>query len=941
MKVKRSAISLAVISALSSTAYAQTADTNAGAELEEITVVGSNIRRSSSFANEQPVQIVGQADFNRIGASQPIDLLKELTVNTGSRASDETGDSNGSSQINIRGLGFGSTLTLVNGRRAGISAISDLTGNEFVDINQFPLSMIERIDVLTDGASAIYGSQAVAGVANVVTRKGFEGIELTLDYRDSNTESSSISFAAGQKFERGSFNVYGTYYTQDSRYRGEIDFLDERLNGNGNPSNGTLVSGTGSPGSYFRAIDDGNGGLTRDAATRYGDPDCLAAGGLFRPNEAPANPNDTLGVTCRLSFFDQVSPIRDEQRAQAFTEFEWQVSDHVTFIHENHYSRNTVLGHAGPQFIGTGSATGGGWVIPGDHPFNFFIDDGAGGITYAGPDAFAADPTLQAVDLVGQFRPFGAVAAGDNFASFQALYGDQRRRTEFNYFRMVNGLEIEFANDWYAMFTHTQSTNRFNDGEGNSYIVDRLDEAIRSGAFNPFGTAITQPNLISPKDGASTSFNEPIDVALFNSRRNNIGRTTENVIEAIASGGLFETNSGTVSVAAGAQLRDLEQDFSPDSLIAAGEGNDNSRDFQINGDQGVWAVFGEAIVPLGDIAEVQLAVRHEDYGGNIGSTTDPKITVRVDPSDSVTLRGSWGTSFQAPTIRQTARAVSSGFIDDSCPNGVSASITLTIEGSPDLGPQSADSFTLGGVLRTDNLSFSADAWFYDYAGVIAPGQNAQSIVDRDCADGIPDDPRVTRDAAGFIQTVVTSFENVEDVTASGIDFAVRYDIEAGGLGDFVLDSKISYLTEMEINGTIDAVGSRNFNNFVGPQPEIRANGSMSWFRDNHGANATVRFVDSYLNDQSNNAEVESFTTVDLQYTYTVDGLLGGNDTVFSLGVNNVFDEDPPALRKADANGNILTPNTTPIGWVDRPGYDDRSGVSLLGRVIYLRIQQSF
>lgn len=948
---KKSTIAAAVSGAISMGGASATAAQDIQV-LEEITVIGSNIRRESTFENGQPVQIVGQDDFARIGASQPSDILKELTVNTGSRGNDETGGSNGTSQVNIRGLGFGSTLTLVNGRRAGYSAISDSTGNDFVDINQFPLSMIERIDVLTDGASSIYGSQAVAGVANIVTRKGFEGFELSGDLRDSLNESGSVSFAAGFSSDRGTFNSYGTYYKQTGLHRGDFDFLQERLNGDGIPGNGSLVSGTGSPGSYFLAVDDGNGGLTRDAATRWGDPDCAAAGGIFRPSEDPGPGGSTDGITCRLSFFDQVSPVREEERLQVFTEFDYEITDGVTFMHENHFSRNVATGIVGPSFTGGRSATGGGWVIPGDHPFNFFVSDGAGDITYAGPEAFAADPTLQAVDLVGVFRPFGAIAAGDNFGSFEDTYGTQERRTTFNYFRMANGIEFEFDNDWYANLFHTISINDFNDSEGNTYITDRLAEALLDGSFNPFGTAIVSPELISPKDGSSTAFNEREDVEQFNARENNTGKTEEQVIDFITSGSLFDTDFGTISAAFGAQYRDTYQQFTPDALTAAGEANLNGRLFQLEGESSVWAVFSEAIIPFNDVAELQLALRYEDYGGDIGATTDPKISLRVEPADWLTLRGSWGTSFQAPTIRQTARAVSSGFIDDPAsggagpanavcvPAGISAAIPIIVEGSPDLGPQSADAITLGAVFQVSDFQFSADGYSYDYEGVIAQGTPAQAIVNNDCADdGIPNDPRVNRDAAGFIQSVTTSFENVDSVKAQGIDFAMRYDLDTNDMGNFTFNSNLSLLTKFDINGA-DAVGSRNFANGFGPQPEIRANGGVTWASGDHSANITVRYVDSYENDQSNNAEIESYTTVDLNYGLIVSGLLGDNDTTFSVGINNVFDQEPPALRKADANGNLITQEAQPIGWVDRPGYDDRSGASLLGRMVFFNVKQA-
>ena len=163
---------------------------------------------------------------------------------------------------------------------------------------------------------------------------------------------------------------------------------------------------------------------------------------------------------------------------------------------------------------------------------------------------------------------------------------------------------------------------------------------------------------------------------------------------------------------------------------------------------------------------------------------------------------------------------------------------------------------------------------------------------------------------------------------------MRYDLDAGSAGSFVLDSRLSFLTGFSING-VDAAGSRNFANGFGPQPELRANGGVTWLLgDNHSLNATARYVDSY-------AKIDSYATVDIQYSMVIPGLLGDNDTVLTIGANNVFDEDPPALRTADANGNIITQADSPIGFINRPGYDDRSGVSLLGRIVYLRLKQSF
>lgn len=943
-------------------AQAQTADQDQDdSTVEEIIVTGSHIRRASTFESKAPVQIVDAATFDRVGASQPVDILKTLTVNTGSGFYNETNAQAGAVQFNIRGLGFGSTLTLLNGRRAGIAPVADASGTEYLDINQFPVLMIERIDVLTDGASATYGSQAVAGVANVITRKGFEGFELQADYRDSSNESYSLSMAAGHAFDKGHFNVYATYYAQSRNDRTDFPWLVERIDGNGDLSNSRLISSTGSPGSYRRAVDDGAGGLTR-SGDAYGDPDCLDAGGILRnPYDVVDGVTDLTSELCRYHFADQVSVIGAEQRLQVFTEFDWDFSDTIKFYNESSFSRNVIWRSQGGSTFNTGNATGGGIIIPGSHPFNFFVDDGAGGLRYAGPDEFAADPTLEAVDLVCQCRPFGAEANGPNRKAFSEIYGDQSIRRQFTYLRIMNGFEFELPSDWYADVSYgfaegtRVSTNGFN------YISDVLNDLVGNGQYNPFGTRLSNPGLISPKDGVSDAFNDPLTVQQFNGTAISTARAIEHVVDAVTSGDLFDTGMGTVGLAVGAQYRKTKIIDVPDPLDAAGEANESSREFLVTGASDVYAIFAEAIVPFDDWGQVQLAIRREDYGGTIGSTTDPKISAEIRPNEWLSLRGSWGTSFQAPTVRQTATASSSAFINDPASPGagpanavcldlgLNNNIVVSVQGSPDLQPQSADAINLGFVVQTEGgFSFSVDAWQYDYVDLIAQSEGAQAIVNNDCDDdGIPNDPRVIRDGGGQLRQVNTQFVNIGAVKTNGLDFAARYDMDAGDIGRIVLDAKASWVNKFAVDTTgdgtrdFDGVGSRNFRNAFSSMPEWRANMSASWFNDIHSANVTLRWIDSYDNDNSNNAPISSWTTVDLQYSVTVTGLLGNNDTTITVGANNVFDSDPPALRRALADGTIITPAIDDIGFTDRPSYDDRAGHDIRGRVLYVRAKQTF
>ena len=182
--------------------------------VEEVVVTGSNIQRSG-YTAISPVQVKNRDEMLAEGAKTITDFAINLPVNIGSEFQTESGDLIGTAQFNLRGLGLGSTLTLINGRRGGISTVADGGGNQFFDINQLPMSMIEKVEFLTDGASAVYGSQAVAGVANIITRKNFEGLEFTLEGQRTDgpgIDQHQIGFAFGSSADGPTkVNIYGGY----------------------------------------------------------------------------------------------------------------------------------------------------------------------------------------------------------------------------------------------------------------------------------------------------------------------------------------------------------------------------------------------------------------------------------------------------------------------------------------------------------------------------------------------------------------------------------------------------------------------------------------------------------------------------------------------------------------------------------------------------------
>jgi outer membrane receptor protein involved in Fe transport len=305
--------------------------------------------------------------------------------------------------------------------------------------------------------------------------------------------------------------------------------------------------------------------------------------------------------------------------------------------------------------------------------------------------------------------------------------------------------------------------------------------------------------------------------------------------------------------------------------------------------------------------------------------------MRWQAADWLALRGNYGSSFQAPSLRQTSPSTSSAFVNDTCTAGApTANIGVTTVGDGDLEPQTADNTSFGFILQPlESLTVSIDYWVYDYKNLISGGESPQSIVNADCADGISDDPRVSRHAGtGQIDGVTVSARNIGAVKTSGFDLRFAYAMDLQRLGSLNFSAEATNIHQFDAQATpdspvIDAAGSRNSANDAsdfGPTPELRANARIGWMIGNQSVDAIVRFIDSYEEDASGGV-VDSFTTLDLQYGLST--ALFGDETRFALGINNLFDEDPPS-----------------IGLRNRPGFDAFVH-SPIGREVYVRLTQSF
>ncbi len=875
--------------------------------LNVVTVTGSNIRRKQDFSSPSPVQTVDETVIKNTGAVRVQDLFKGLTVNSGSQIANRQNALQGVSQFSLRGLGIGSTLTLVNGRRAGLSPVTDATGQLFTDSNAFPVNMIERIEVLTDGASATYGSEAVAGVVNIITRRNFEGFEITGEARTSTHDSFQLGGAFGQSFDRGSFSAFVNYYTQDGNFRGDIDIIADadaiNTNDPGFDFGGVFNSGTGSPGRFNLAADPDGDGIFERAGNTLADPDCVAAGGILR------------GEACRYNFINQRRIIAEEDRFQAFTQFDYELTDRLSINTEFGYSRNEIRDAIGGAVLRR-TTNDGGFLVGADHPFNYFVSDGLGGITYAGPSAFAADPTLQAVPVIFRGRPLGSAFDGDNADDIE---------TVFSNLRFSAGLDFELNDSWNFSANYTISNNEYDRAQPRDYDTDDFQAALDSGAWNPFGTAIVSPDLVG-RDGTSTAGNSQQDLLLFSNTITDVGSVSQEVIEATLSGETgIELPGGTIAVAIGGQYRELAFENTPDGRRQSGDNGRNEIEAAIPlTKQDVYAVYGEAILPVTEKLEAQLAIRFEDYGEQGGDTVDPKVALKYDVTDNLALRGSWGTSFQAPSIRQVSGAVGSAGIVDPLlgPSGGTFNVTVFTSGSPDLTSQSAENLNLGAIFTSDNgLNISFDYWTYDYQDLILPGGDPQSIVDAD-----PNGPAILRDPSGQLNAVFTGFENRGNAEAEGFDINANYTPEWWSWGEMTFDASATIVTKFEsdefagLDGNGDLKGSRNFANAFGAVPDVKYNFGGTLRKGPHTANISVRTIGEYVDDQSGE-DIDSQTTVDVRYTLSLDEFLGGTGTDLTLGAVNLFDEDAPRI------------DSRPL--FDTETHDPR------GRQVYVSVRQSF
>lgn len=846
---------------VANTALAQDDDRN----LEEVVITGSYIKGSGTD-EATPVDVLDSDYIQKQGALTIGELTQKLAVSSGTENNPDSftsGSTQGTSNVNLRGLGLTSTLVLVNGKRQTIAAAIANDGSVFVDTATIPMAALERVEILKEGATATYGSDAVAGVVNFILRDDFEGLEVSVGHQkvessDQTTDDLSVlaGFGIGDKTN---VILSGSFMQQDPMSSAERSYTT--INAASTLGRSFLNLGGLAPGLPVFIQGTGIYEGTYGPGETIPDANCEANGGVLSGGFVPS----LGGQKCGFLYGPRFNLVNQEERTNVYAAVTHEMDNGVTVRGELGFAKNEVLDNPqSPSYPNLSFPT----ILPGQagSPFNGFV-------RWYG-------------------RPLGSEAP-----SPFAPRNSEALRASLD----LSGSLDDGEWDWNASVTYSE-----NDREGwqPDTINSRLSAAL-AGAGGESGTETF--NIFDPSQNSRSL----VDYISSETYTNMVTDLT--VADLVVSGPLEIASGRTINVAYGAQFRN--EGFS----IARNDISTQQRDPQTGALQDVdliflgggtepsasrdsFAAFAEANIVVSDSFEVSVAARYEALESD--SSLDPKLALRWQLSDTVVVRGSMSTAFrEASLIQQFNRQTSLQGLSDPLSSGTLFIRVLT-EGDVDLKPETSTNTNLGVVWTpSDNFNMRLDWWQFDYEDVITI-ENAQGKLNAD-----PNGPDIRRNDSGQLQGVSTNFINAATVETDGIDVSADWNIPAGDKGDFGVQLAYSHFLSYEIpdgnGGTRDVVGSFNHDNFVRSMPQKKWNVTADWERGNHSAAMVVYYVDSYKTGRAVpasaqalgfNSGISNWRTMDLSYNYNFS--LGDTQAVFTLGGKNVFDKEAPRVYDA-------------------------------------------
>jgi iron complex outermembrane recepter protein len=901
--------------------------------LDTVQVTGTRIKRAA-VEGKLPVQTLSREDIERTGLTSIGEIVQELTgsgsaLNTKFNSSGNFGFSPngdgvgaGSAQVDLRNLGPKRVLVLVDGMRwvnessaSGVSAA--------VDLNTIPLALVERIEVLEDGASSLYGSDAIAGVVNIITRRNFEGGQVTLNYgqySEGDGEITGADFAWGMNTERSNLFLSLSYTKQD-----EVSSADREIAAIPLQGGSSRV-----PGGRFAFVDPRNGGtydLTTDPTLgdptyTPGLPDCTAAG-LDRPD----------GFRCwsfgrdAFNFAPFNLVVTPSERAGLFGQYRFNFSESTSFYVKGLFNRRESTNQAAPEPIdlgpGAGSVFTSNLIIPANQPFNPF------GITLRTDDP--ATPANEGNIITIRRRP----------SEGGPRIFDQQVDTQY----FAAGVEGMFAPGEREFFWDVNA----------AYSKNEAEQENR-GSYNARNIAIA---LGDPAVCAATPGCTPLDIFGFNTITPAMlayisplfrDRSEQELTQVTAnlSGDLFALPAGDLEFATGYEYRKYEGSYQPDPQTVAGEYN-GVPSLPTAGEYDVNEVYLELNVPIfafegNNRLDLSLAGRYSDYS-TFGGEFTPKYGLRWQLTDDLLLRASFAEGFRAPSIgelfgaqsRFDALLVDPCLVPPTAPPGATApvacpgvpvgarqndpQIPVLTGGNPALEPERSNSFSAGfvfspsvaaGTSWSDRLDLEVTFYRHDIEGAIQ-AIDAQTQLDL-CAT--TQDPQycdgINRLPSGEIDTFANFLINLGSIKTDGWDADVFWTLPESNLGRFKVSWQNTFVTRYEARGAAGVRQPLEPGVVVNDTaiPEWTSNATLDWKRDAWNAAWTICHLSEmeetclaadpalYCSSPTTNT-LDATTYHDVQVGYKFDWLRG---LQLTAGVNNLFEEDPPVCTSCSLNG---------------------------------------
>ena len=889
MKLKtsklRSAIILALVAVPVSMPLMAQEEGDDATRLDTITVTGSRIKRAD-VEGALPVVVIDRAQIEASGTITVADFLRDTTFNSFGAYMSSSGSSGlGATQVSMRGLGAQRTLILIDGRRAPVAPQL----GQGQDLNSIPLAAVERFEILSDGASAIYGSDALGGVINIITRKDFDGVQLSYGMgRPSNdggdTEEGSVIIGASS--DRGRVLAGASYSERDIVFNRDRDYWYFGPNSTTSVYSNNFSLGTST--AVTNRLQHPVYGTSVPAMCANGENGFWLSGGV-----------------CQFDHGSVSATISSSKQNAIFARGDYEINDDWTFYFDTSTNKATSFGRYAP--VPSSPFPGGAIRLVAGSPNHPGTAPADGGLNPYYDEYYAqfADQDLFL------FHRFAALGNRDSYSEM----------TTNNYtggFKgMVGNVELDFG----ARYNVSRGWDK-----GENYVVGGLAQApITSGDYNIYDPFAGDPNSL----GFTTTILRDL-------------KFSNKEVYASAGFDLFSLGGGTAAAVVGAEYRDEYYQDNYDPLSESGQVVGSAGNSAAGG-RDMKAAYFEVLLPFTSTFEVDLAGRYDSYS-DYGSDFSPKVSFRWQPLDSLTFRASYGEGFRAPPLDiLTAKAsfsADSTSDRDTCimltgQPGCSTQITTWRISNPNLTSEQSEQFSLGVVWdAADWLNMSLDYFnikITDQIAFIGAGTITGCLrgTTTFCPDGLSFFPVGSSagaphpelglgleldPATGGIVLAQTGYANLGQVKTDGFDFSLRTSFDLGSFGSLRNQFMATYMADQHTNNNPSYVGQPG-------APRIRAGLQniwslndfevswninyihhthswtyRDWIADNRSGDWTGNF-ESYITDAYGlpagtvGKTMPSFLSHDIQVSYKAPW-----DATITLGVRNAFDRDPSLDR---------------------------------------------